>query len=157
LTSGGGSFSLASGQAITLEVQFAPGSPGNFSDTLNITTNDPRHLSVNVPVAGHAASGRLVIAGRVGFSNTTSGNPVSRTFFIRNSGLGILHGSVSAPSGPFRITAGLGGFVLGHAESIPVTISYEPLVRGPSTGAMGITSDDPARTSVSVALSGSAR
>jgi hypothetical protein len=157
LTSGGGSFSLGSGEATTVTVQFAPDSPGRFSDTLRITSNDPKHQAVNFPVTGNAVPGRLVIPRRVGFSKIASGETTSRTFFVRNPGLGVLHGSVNAASGPFRIMAGLGGFVLSHGGSNAVTVNFEPLSRGISSGAMIITSDDPTHTSVTVALSGSAR
>jgi hypothetical protein len=157
LIAGGGSFTLGGGQAITVKVQFAPNSSGQFSDTLRITSNDPKHQTVNVAITGKAASGQLVIAGRVAFAKTASGKITSRTILVKNPGLGVLHGTVSAASGPFRVMAGLGGFVLSHGKSAPVIVNFEPLSSGISSGTMSITSDDPIHTSVNVALTGSAR
>jgi len=157
LTSGGGSFTLSGGQAITVTVQFAPESPGRFSETLGITSNDPKHQAVDLPVIGNAVPGRLVFQRRVGFAKTAPGATTSKTLAVRNPGLGVLHGVVNAASGPFRVTDGLGGFTLNHGESIAVTINFEPSAPRRFTGAMSITSDDPAHPSVSVTLIGSAR
>ncbi|MBI3303948.1 MAG: SBBP repeat-containing protein, partial [Deltaproteobacteria bacterium] len=52
VVSGGGSFTLAPAQRETVTVQFAPSGAGDFSDTLEITSNDPRRSMVDVDVEG---------------------------------------------------------------------------------------------------------
>jgi PKD repeat protein len=52
ITSGGGSFSLTSGQSWFVDVAFNPTSQGTFTDQVVITSNDPAMPTVSVPLDG---------------------------------------------------------------------------------------------------------
>lgn len=52
ILSGGGDFTLGSGESKTVTVQFAPTDPGRVTSVLEITSTDPKQMSVRVQVSG---------------------------------------------------------------------------------------------------------
>jgi hypothetical protein len=159
MTSGTGAFTLASRQSTIVAVQFQPTSPGPFSSSLTITCSDPQHPSVGVLLVGTGAPGRLLIPHRLAFPKIVAGTSFVKLLSVRNSGLGVLHGNINAVLGlsePFAVIAG-GAFTLGHNQSTPVTITFNPMTPGVYSGTLGVTSDDPAHSSTAVVLTGSAK
>ncbi len=153
VTAGGGAFNLAGGQKGSVTVQFAPTAPGADSEILTITSNDPKRPSVNVKLTGKGAPGRLQASGRLSFAKTKA-TSVSKNFTIKNSGPGVLHGNVGATTGPFKVTAGGGDFVLNHGEKVTITVEFTPPAGGPFIGSLSLSSDDPRHASVTVKLTG---
>jgi hypothetical protein len=52
VTAGGGSFTLDDGKTQTVTIKFTPVAKGAAAGTLNISSDDPKHLSVNVNLKG---------------------------------------------------------------------------------------------------------
>lgn len=154
VTAGSGAFNLSGGQKESVTVQFAPTAPGADSEILTITSNDPKRPSVNVKLTGKGAPGRLRTLVRLSFAKTKATTSVSKSFTIKNSGPGVLHGNVGSTTGPFKVTAGGGDFVLSLGEKVTITVEFTPPVGGPFTGSLALSSDDPAHTSVTVKLAG---
>jgi hypothetical protein len=54
IVSGGGAFAVAAGSSITVTIEFAPQTAGKFSDTVEVTGNDPHKASDSVAIDGQA-------------------------------------------------------------------------------------------------------
>jgi hypothetical protein len=157
VTSGGGGFSLSPGQTKIVAVEFVPTIVGAVSATLVITSNDPKHASVNVKITGTGQSGDLSVPSLLTFLTTSGGTSFTKTLTIRNLGLGVLHGNVGTSTGPFAVTAGGGAFTLDDGKTQIVTIQFTPIEKGAAAGVLPITSDDPKHLSVGVNLKGTGK
>jgi hypothetical protein len=85
------------------------------------------------------------------------GKPRVKTLTLKNKGAGTLTGTVGAMKGPFAVTAGGGAFTLAPKASRLVTVRFTPSKAGPFRASLPITSDDPARRSISVSVNGRGR
>jgi hypothetical protein len=122
-----------------------------------ITSNDPVHPSVAVVLTGYGVPGKLQMPRRLGFPEIASGTSSIKNLAIKNSGLGVLHGSVETITGPFTVMEGSGAFALVHGQTALVNLEFSPTTAGETSGTLKLDSDDPAHSSISVALTGSAR
>jgi hypothetical protein len=155
VTSGSGPFNLAPAHSEAVTVEFAPSASGAASAAVVITSNDPKHPSVSVKLTGTGVAGKLSLPTRLAFPKTAAlDSPISGKLTIKNAGLGVLHGNVGAITGPFSVSAGSGGFALDHLQPWTVAIQFTPTAKGPATGTLAITSDDPKHPSVSLNLKG---
>jgi hypothetical protein len=64
------------------------------------------------------------------FGALVVGEHVDRSFVLRNSGDGVIRGSIGESSEHYSIVAGEGPYVLHADESVTVTVRYEPLEVG---------------------------
>ena len=71
---------------------------------------------------------------------------------IKNIGKGTLAGYVGAPAGPFTSVAGSGSFSLASKKTLTVTLRYDPVVAETITAILPISSTDPTRPVISVAV-----
>jgi Abnormal spindle-like microcephaly-assoc'd, ASPM-SPD-2-Hydin len=158
ITAGNGPFNLNAGQSQPVTVTFAPTAAGAAKGTLAITSNDPKKPVVNVKLTGAGQAGKLGVPASVLFPTTTSTKPASnKTFAIKNTGLGVLHGTLGAITGTgdfFRTAPLTSGFTLQHLATLSVTIEFTPQAKGSSIGHLNIISDDPKRLSFNVTLKG---
>lgn len=158
ITAGAGAFALAPGAANKVSLGFTPLTPGPTSQNLTITSSDPRHPSVDVPVTGAGVSGTLKITGRLKFAATEVGNTATHKLRIKNTGLGVLHVAVDTLTNPFAVASGGGSFALNHNQTQHVTVTFTPDTTGSAPGeTLKITSDDPAHALVNVAVSGAGK
>jgi len=92
------------------------------------------------------------------FGDVQVGSQGSLSFTIRNTGEADLHiSSVALASGTstdFAITSGSGAGTLTPGDERIVQVSYTPGGAGPDTGSVAVASDDPARPTLNVPLSG---
>ena len=155
--SGAGPFTLAHKQKTTVEVDFAPTSLGAFSGTVAVSSTDPNAPLLRVPVSGTGAAGVYQSAKKLNFGSLKAGKTRSKTLVIKNTGLGVLHGSVSS-SGlagkPFSIVSGSGDFTISPDKTLKVVAQFAPIVSGPDSAELAITTDDPKHLSASVELIG---
>ena len=118
ITAGNGPFNLTAGQSQPVTVTFAPTAAGAAKGTLAITSNDPNKAIVNVKLTGAGQAGKLGVPVSVLFPTTTSTKPASnKTFTIKNTGLGVLQGTLGAITGTgnsFRTSPPTSGFTLQH-------------------------------------------
>jgi centrosomal CEP192-like protein len=154
LKAGAGPFNLGHHERQTVVVQAAPTQPGPFSGSIRITSGDSEKPVVSVPIMGTGIPAKITAARTVSFGRVKIGLTPVRTFRIRNRGAGVLQGSVGALDAPFSVTSGAGSFTLPYGRSLPVTVRFAPNSTQPAAGTLAITSDDPARPTVKVAVSG---
>lgn len=124
IVSGGGSFSLAANQILSVRVRFEPATTGAKSCRLE---------------TGAALCGDIVLLGsaevptdcavdplNIDFGSVGVGTTRDTTFTITNTGGGFLSGSVDASCGPVTVVSGGGPYTLGAGQSRVVTIRFQP-------------------------------
>ncbi len=85
------------------------------------------------------------------------GDHESANVKITNHGHGLLEGSVSGPAGSPFSSSGMGPFVFSPGNSKYVRVTFAPTIQGKFSAELTITSDDPARPSVNVPITGTAK
>ncbi len=154
----GSTFTIPPGAKEPVTLTFTPTAVGpNPPENLVITSDDPnpKHQSESFKVSGTGASGTLSVPLKLTFLPTKVGATPSKNLTIKNTGLGILHGTVGATTGPFTVETGSGSFRLAHLATDVVMIQFTPTAKGVTPPTMlTITSDDPKHQSVIVNLKG---
>jgi subtilase family serine protease len=137
------SFSIANGHLAKVAIQFAPTSPGIAAGSLMITSSDPKHSPKTVTVSGKAVSGALSGPATLSFGAVKADSTKSTSITIKNTGLGVLQGSVSTSNLPaaFDVLAGTGSFELKDGQTQPITVKFQPPSKGNFSGTIAITSD----------------
>jgi len=130
LQSGGGPFSLASGQSRTMVVEFTPGSVGSFPCTLALGPNAPA-----VTIAGAAElqqPGAVVFVRRTSFAfgSVQIGQTSLMTTEVLNTGTASLLVNVVSACGEFQVFRGSGLTHIAAGDSLVVTIAYSPATSG---------------------------
>jgi hypothetical protein len=169
---------IAANASQTITVQFTPTTDGVRMAKLNIASNDFDEQQYDVTLQGTGVSPNIAVAGRnvvitdgdptPGTANNTDfgtvniGNNQSRTFTVRNSGLGELRVSgitltgaqaaefslVSAPAFPLTIAA---------ADSQVITVQFAPTAAGIRTAMLNIASNDADMATYDFAIQGIGR
>jgi sugar lactone lactonase YvrE len=160
VASGGGAFNLGKNQTRAVAIKFKPTevNPAGYAGFVTIISNDPGNGAVEISVTGASVSGTLTL------STTTLDFPAvkvhgskSLKLTIKNTGLGVLHGSVDATSQlskPFS-ASGAGKFTLAKNNSKSVTVKFAPSAAGDFSGTISITSDDTSNSGpIGIAVSG---
>ncbi len=150
--------------SFTIAVSFDPQVSGTFNDTLFVVSNDPDEGQLAVPVTGIAFNDEGHISwspATLGFGEVWVPNPTassSRTLMVENLGHGeLLLDAVEVTSGTqFRAEPLAFPYSLEPMGNVPVRVWFEPTETGHFDGILTIASNDPARPSVSIVLSGSA-
>jgi hypothetical protein len=130
ILSGGGAFSLDSGKALTVQLQFQTLAVGTFNDTLRITANtDSTTPPAPIPLVGvgFAITGAHITVqpAFLNFGTVNLGTSPTLATMIKNHGETItdtLTGTVIAPSLPFSITSGGGSFALQQMDSLRISV-----------------------------------
>jgi hypothetical protein len=130
ILSGGGAFSLDSGKAVTVQLQFQTLAVGTFNDTLRITANtDSTTPPAPIPLVGvgFAITGAHITVqpAFLNFGTVNLGTSPTLATMIKNHGETItdtLTGTVIAPSLPFSITSGGGSFALQQMDSLRISV-----------------------------------
>ncbi len=154
----------------TMTVRFAPTSTGNASDSFSISTNDPARATVTMNVSGTggtAPAPAITISDSVAptsdlmvpFGTVSAGGTATQTVTVTNSGNAALAvgqvGSTDPLASPFSLTNdGCSNQTIAPAASCTMTISFAPNATGTFTDSFNIPSDDPAKASVTVSVSG---
>lgn len=110
----------------------------------------------NEATARIPTGGVLSVSSKVSFGNIRLGAVKVKTLKITNKGKGTLAGWVDATTitGPFRIIDGAGSFTLARKQSKTLRLEFKPVAKGTATTTLKITSTDPRKSSVNVALTG---
>ncbi len=153
--SGFGPFAIAPLHKTAVTIQFTPTLIGKATGSLNITSSDLHHPVFTVALVGHGVAGTLALPVSMGFGRVGIGvTPGSMRFAVRNSGIGMLTGSVGALAAPFNVSAGGGTFNLAPGQKQFVTVQFTPTVIGHVSATLAIISDDPAHPSVNLPIGG---
>ncbi len=161
---------IAPSASCTITVRFAPTSTGTVSDSFSIPTNDPAKATVTMNVSGIggavpapaitisdsvAPTGDLLVP----FGTAAAGSSAAQTVTVTNSGNAALVigtiGSVDPFAAPFSLTDdACSNQTIAPASSCTMTISFAPNATGTFTDSFDIPSNDPAKASVTLSLSG---
>ncbi len=155
---GAGSFKLPVSHKRVLTIQFTPSSADLSSESMTITGNinvAAGSSSETVMVTGPAQSGILSAPTALTFGAASKSETM--TFAIQNTGLGVLHGKVTASgfAKAFRLLSGGGAFTLSNGAKRVVKVEFIPVSGASPSATVTITSNDPAHMSQSVAVTGS--
>jgi hypothetical protein len=151
---------IAPGATCNIVVRFAPTSGGTFSSSFGINSNDP-----DTPVMNVAISGKGVIAANItvdplsiNFGNVQLTKNKQQTVTIKNNGTADLTiSSINSVAAPFSIptnTCPISPSKLVIGASCSFIVQFAPLANGGVSSSITITSDDPAKGTVLVSLSG---
>ncbi len=161
---------IAPSASCTLTVAFAPTATGTFTDSFNIPSNDPAKASVTVNVSGTGAAvptAAITVTDSVApatdlsvpFGSITAGTSATQTVTVTNSGnAGLVIGAVGSTNplaAPFSKTADTcSNQTIAPSASCTMTISFAPTATGTFTDSFNIPSNDPAKSSVTMNVSG---
>jgi HYDIN/CFA65/VesB family protein/beta-propeller repeat-containing protein len=156
LTGGAGAFALAPHRVKALVVWFAPVSPGTFTGTIGLTSNDPLSRAVSVLLSGTGLPGKLWMPDALDFGNVAIGKQKVLPLRIGNAGPGVLHCAVdvSGLGAPFAAISGAGQFTISSGQVHKVKVRFNPGSRGRFSGILTISSDDPGRLPATVTVTG---
>jgi hypothetical protein len=156
VTAGAGAFSLTHNQTATVKLKFAPTSVATSSGSLSITSNDPSNGAVQMSLSGAGVSGTLAVSpASLNFPTKKVHKSASLKLAIKNSGPGVLHGTIDATSklgAPFSASGG-GAFSLAEGKGRAVTVTFAPKTPGTFTATILVGSDDTAQAGISVSVS----
>jgi Abnormal spindle-like microcephaly-assoc'd, ASPM-SPD-2-Hydin len=167
VSAGNGTFTLAPGQKQPVTMQFTPIQAGHAGAELAITSDDPAHLNVNLPIGGTGVGGHLVVnlaapippavLPTLGFGTVVTSTVHAKSFTVTNSARGVLNGSVGTFAGgsPFSVTQGAGAFTLQPGKSLTIGVQFAPIAKGKATDTLVITDTAPGTpATVKVGMSG---
>ncbi|MCF7810989.1 choice-of-anchor D domain-containing protein, partial [bacterium] len=141
-----------------LTVTFTPGELGDLAATLTITSNDPVNDVITVDLTGIGVAEEPIIVidpENLDFGFVVVDQTAELTLTISNDGHADLHiTDISVRGEPTFLSAFEDEIVIGIDESTELTVSFTPDAEGDFEGTLTITSDDPNRETVDVALAG---
>ncbi|MEO8224148.1 MAG: choice-of-anchor D domain-containing protein [Gammaproteobacteria bacterium] len=162
---------LAPSATCTVQVRFEPTAVGNFTDTLDIPSDDPDSPSITfsvsgigvpVPVPDIAVTDSVSPSDdlMVDFGDVTLPNAATQTVTVTNAGTAsLVMGTVAAANplvAPFSITANTcSGQTLAPAATCAITVRFAPDAIQPYNESFDIPSNDPDSPSVTITLAGS--
>lgn len=147
---------LAPAASQSVVIRFSPAGAGAQSGTMTIANNDSARPSVSVAVAGTGAAVPSIDASpaALDFGNVAVGQSKDLTLTIRNTGTASLTVSAVTSLNPRFTATPAAPFNIGAGSSQTVTARFTPSAAGAQTGSLTLSSSDPARPTVTVALSG---
>jgi pseudomonalisin len=156
------SFSLAHNQSVTINVEFAPTAVGVAYGSISVDSNDSKGNSPSpIAVSGAGASGALSVPATLNFGTVAVHKHETMSLTAKNSGPGVLHLTVNSSGlvAPFAAGFTATQFTIAKGKTLSLKIVFSPTIKQttPFRGTVGITSDDPAHSSVTVTVSGSSK
>ena len=145
--------SIAPGHSTAVQVTFTPAAVQSYPAALTMTTNDPAHPSVSVPLSGSGGYPHAVVPGPLGFGDVavclshTLGATIGNTGPVSLNLSSIAGTSVGFSASPASLTVPPGG-------NAAIQVTFKPATTGALSGSLGFHTDDPAMPDASVALSG---
>ncbi|MBL0175163.1 MAG: choice-of-anchor D domain-containing protein [Ignavibacteria bacterium] len=151
---------IAPGGADSVGIRFMPTAARAMSAQLALTSNDPVTPLATVQLTGLGATGvpHLAVSdSALDFGVTMQGYPVSRTLVVSNTGTGALNVSgcvlVGADRTQYLFTRACASRIEAGARDT-VRLHFDPTTLGIKRASIGLTSDDPVRPSMQIALNG---
>jgi hypothetical protein len=123
IVSGGGAYSLAADESLLVTVSFEPDSVGTHNCTVE---TGGECADVSCTGVGENPPECQVTPTSLDFGTVFVGDSKDSTFTIKNMGGGSLTGTVSESCDDYSIVSGGGGYSLAAAESLLVTVRFEP-------------------------------
>jgi len=131
LTTGGGPFTLAPGQAFDLLVRFKPTTAASFSCTLDLGPGNPQVALAGVGALQPPGAAWTVVPSALDFGTVAAGQSSFRLFKIRSTGTAPLTVDVVSACAEYLPVTGGGPAVIPPGDSITVNVLFNPLSGGP--------------------------
>lgn len=152
-------FPVAAAASAALTVRFAPASIGATTGALTLTTNDSAQPVIVIPLRGTGVSSSApsidVSSTSLDFGTVQIGATKDMPLTIYNRGTAtLLVSSLASNNGQF--TAMPSSSTVAFGGSVSVTVRFVPSNAGAYTASLTVTSNDPARPSLSISLRGTA-
>ncbi|UCE20327.1 MAG: choice-of-anchor D domain-containing protein [Gemmatimonadota bacterium] len=160
IRSGGGGFTVSSGQTRNIEVRFSPTSGGIKNAGVQILSNDPDQGGVIVTLTGRGCPFQdiSITPASWDFGIVDLGNYEEKTFVVSNQGCQDLQvlgtNLVGADSDHFDIMSGGGAYSIAGDDTHDVVIRFTPTTSGAKSIVLRITSDDPDEGTYDVTITG---
>jgi hypothetical protein len=159
ITAGGGPFVLAAGDSSTVEVTFAPLSPGPKDAVLRFGNDDPDENPFDVTLSGLGFGPDIAVTPTShDFGGLLLGDSSSVVFDVVNEGSSDLAVTattlVGVDAAEFGIVAGGGAATLTPGDTLSVEVSFQPSSLGAKTAALRVVSDDPDEGTIDADLTG---
>ncbi len=154
----------------TITVAFAPTATGAFTDSFNIPSNDPAKSTVTMNVSGTGAAvptAAITVTDSVApttdlsipFGTVVAGSSSTQTVTVQNTGTANLAvgaiGSANPLAAPFSIkTDTCSNQSIVPSASCTMTVAFAPTAAGTFTDSFNIPSNDPAKSTVTMNVSG---
>ncbi len=154
---GGGHYTLPPATRVSVTIELATDTVGTPSQGLSISSGDPKHPQVNVAVSATVQAGKLAVPHHVSLA-AKPGSSVAKTMILKNSGKGMLSGTVQpfAAGSTLTLDDGPIAFELAPGETRPITIHFAPPSAGSVSANLAIDTTPPPGTTM-IVVTGSAR
>lgn len=157
VVSGTGHYSVAPASRMAITILLSPATSGMVTQYLQLTSGDPNHQSATVEVSSLVRGGELSMPSKVALAarpNTVA----TKTVMLKNSGAGILSGTVQAfdAKSPFIVLGGPIPLWLLSGQTQAVTIQFKPAIAGNVSGALTVATIEPSGIS-QIDVTGSTR
>jgi hypothetical protein len=142
---------------VEVTIELITDSVGTFTQSLPISSTDPKHPQVSVALSGVVEPGKLSAPREVALV-AKAGSNATKTVILRNTGKGMLSGSVEAMSqdSAFSLMGGSVSFALAPGDTQPITIEYTPATPGKSSANFAVNTSPPPG-STTIVVTGSAQ
>ena len=144
---------IAPGHTATIQVTFRPTVVQAYPAALTMTTNDPAHPAVSIPLTGSGGYPHIVPPGPLDFGSVAVCLSHTLNAVIGNSGPVDLHLSSITTTGS-GFSQGVSALTVPAGGSASVQVTFRPVTTGASTGTMNFLTDDPGTPNVTITLSG---
>jgi MYXO-CTERM domain-containing protein len=152
------SLSVLEGQSQNITVTFSPSNESQADATLTLSTNDVLRSTLNVTLSGTGVNPIIVMPPTLAFGDVlvNSVPPPTLQLVISNTGSGTLHISnpVRSGSGSSFYSVSPSTLDVGAGQSKPLTVTFNPTVEGQADAVLTLTTNDVAKQTVNVSLSG---
>ena len=160
---------LAAGQSSVFTVSFAPQAVRAYAAALHITSNDADEGIYDIALSGQGSSPDIQVeyptgtpltdgSSTVTMNSANLGSSSTRTFTVRNNGIGSLSGISATLSGihaaEYAITTSP-ALEISQGGSSTFTITFSPAAGGTRTALLSIASNDPDENPFDITLTGS--
>jgi len=146
-------FALTRNEKSEFSIQFMPTAVGPATTNLVLVSNDAKHPLMTVSIKGTGAGGKLSAPKSFNLPATKVNATATETFTIKNTGAGVLSGSIGPLASPFMVTSAA-NFNLGPGGSFPITVTFRPGAKGPVKQSLAITTNAPTAGTVIVTVQG---
>ena len=155
--SGTGTYSVPPGSSVPVSIGLNPAAVGTFSQSLPIISSDPKHPQTSIIVGGTVEPGKLAAPRKIALV-AKAGSTATKTVVLRNSGKGMLSGTVEAmnPGSTLTLMGGPITFTLAPHATQAITIQFAPAGAGISNASLAIDTTPPP-AAMTIAVTGSAR
>jgi hypothetical protein len=157
--SGSGSLEIPPAGQRAITVRWSPTSAGEQQGMLALTSGDASLPDLRIPLTGRAFDNPVpairLSASALAFGTLNSGETKDLKFTVSNSGLSPLTLSAITSSNPrFTVTAPALPLTIQAGQSADVTVRFAPNAAGAVSATLSIPSNDPGRSTVTLALTG---